>query len=387
MKNIELYIHIPFCEKKCNYCDFVSFSSDYNTIDNYIKNLLTEIKSKKFLANDYSVSSIYIGGGTPSVIDYKYIESIINTIKQNYNVIENTEISIEVNPNSATEEKLKAYFGCGINRLSIGLQSIHDNELEALGRIHNYNDFLTTYNSALHIGFNNINVDLMNGIPYQTIESYKKSLKQILMLQIKHISIYNLIVEDNTPLKHMLDNNELQLPLEHDLVLMDNVTKELTNYYRLNRYEISNYSKVGYECKHNLGYWSDIPYLGFGLNSSSYINLTRYKNKSNLSEYFKLDYTQYETSTDINPFYEEVTKIDRLNHINEYVMLGFRKTSGINTDDFYKIFNERFDDIFGTALRIYQGMELINKKGHNYFFTDKGLDVSNSILSDLLIKI
>lgn len=386
MSNLELYIHIPFCEKKCKYCDFVSFYADCNIIDKYIAKLIDEINAKKYLANDYQISSIYIGGGTPSFIESKYITFIMDSIKTNYNVLYDAEISIEVNPNSVNKDKLDAYFGSGINRLSIGLQSTDDNELKILGRIHNYSDFLNTYNIAVHTGFKNINIDLINGIPGQTPESYKKTLKQVLMLNIKHISIYNLIIEDDTPFKAMLSNNEIQLPLENDILTMDKITKELTEYYRLNRYEISNYAKAGFECRHNLGYWSDVPYIGFGLNSSSYINNTRFKNKTTLDDYMKLDYNDYMISTNQNDYYDEVRAIDNKDHINEYVMLGFRKTAGINVNDFYTTFNQKFEDLFGTGLKIYQGMGMINKKNDHYYMTDYGLDVSNSILSDLLLK-
>lgn len=386
MSNLELYIHIPFCEKKCNYCDFVSFHASYDVVDKYINKLLSEIESKKYLANDYQISSIYIGGGTPSFIDQKYISFIMESIRNNYNVVANAEISIEVNPNSVTEDKIKAYFNAGINRLSIGLQSTNDDELKTLGRVHTYSDFLNAYNLAVHGGFKNINVDLINSIPGQTPESYKKSLKQVLMLNIKHISIYNLIIEDHTPFKTMLANNEIQLPLENDILAMDKITKELTEYYRLRKYEISNYAKEGFECRHNLGYWSDVPYIGFGLNSASYINDTRFKNKTKLKDYMSLDYTKYVISPNQNEYYDEVKLVDTKNHINEYVMLGFRKTSGININDFYRTFNQKFEDLFGTGMKIYQGMGMINKIDDNYFMTEEGLNVSNSILSDLLIK-
>lgn len=386
MANLELYVHIPFCEKKCNYCDFVSFRANYDVIDKYINKLLEEIESKKYLANDFQISSIYIGGGTPSFIDAKYISFILESIKNNYNINDSAEISIEVNPNSVTEDKIKTYYSSGINRLSIGLQSTNQNELETLGRVHTYNDFLNAFNLAVHHNFKNINVDLINGIPGQTPESYKKTLKQVLMLNIKHISIYNLIIEDNTPFKTMLANNEIQLPLENDLLQMDAITKELTEYYRLNRYEISNYSKQGFECRHNLGYWSDVPYIGFGLNSASYINSTRFKNKTRLSDYMALDYKNYMLSVEISKYYDEVTLVDTRNHINEYIMLGFRKTAGINVQDFYNVFQQNFETLFGTALKIYQGMGMINKMNDNYFLTENGLNVSNSILSDLILK-
>ena len=386
MNNIEIYVHIPFCERKCNYCDFVSFHSTYDVIDKYIKQLLKEIEYKKYLLNSYEVSSIYIGGGTPSFIDSKYIVYILESIFSNYNISKNIEISIEVNPNSITLTKLKSYFNSGINRLSIGLQSTNELELKTLGRVHNYNDFLIAYNNAIHVGFKNINVDLISGIPHQTPDTYKKSLKQVLMLNPKHISIYNLIIENGTPFKTMLDNNEIQLPLEQDLLKMDEITKDLTSYYRLNRYEISNYAKQGFECKHNLGYWSDVPYLGFGLNSSSYYNGMRLKNKSFIINYLNIDYSKYITTKDKSIYYDEILYLNEIDHINDYIITGFRKTSGIDINEFKNTFNKDFEDLFKTALKIYQGMGFINKNNHCYYFTDEGFNVSNKILSDLLLK-
>ena len=387
MKNLELYIHIPFCEKKCNYCDFVSFNENRENIEKYIHKLLSEIKSKSHLGNNYIISSIYIGGGTPSFIDSKFIVKILEQIFESFTVSDDCEISIEGNPNSLTNDKLSDYKNASINRLSIGVQSADDNDLETLGRIHNFSDFLNAYNNALHLGFNNINVDVINGIPNQSPESYKKSLKKILMLNPKHISIYNLIIEPNTKFYEMKSNNELVLPLENDILAMDAITKELTEYYNLKRYEISNYSKPGFECKHNLGYWSNVPYLGFGLNSSSYINNTRYKNKTSFTDYLSINYDEdYQVSNDKSSFYDEIISLSKLDLMSEYVMLGLRKTSGINTKNFYNEFNEEFERVFKTALKIYQSMELINRSGDNYYLTDKALDVSNSILCDFLLN-
>ena len=206
------------------------------------------------------------------------------------------------------------------------------------------------------------------------------------MLNIKHISIYNLIIENGTPFKKMLDNNELQLPLEQDLLKMDEITKELTAYYRLNRYEISNYAKSGFECKHNLGYWSDIPYLGFGLNSSSYYNNMRLKNKSFIVNYLNIDYSKYLTTENKSIYYDEILYLNEIDHINDYIITGFRKTSGININDFKNTFNQNFEELFKSGLKIYQGMGYINKNNDSYYFTDEGFNVSNRILSDLMLK-
>ena len=384
MKNLMLYVHIPFCERKCNYCDFVSFHANDDVIKNYITKLVSEIKNKSYLASDYEIKSIYIGGGTPSVINEKYIVAILSNIMKYYRLYNDIEISIEVNPNSATKEKLQEYFNIGINRISIGLQSANDDELKILGRIHTYNDFLNAYNESLHVGFKNINIDLINGIPNQTPESYKKTLKQVLMLSTKHISIYNLIIEDNTPFKQMLENGTIILPNESEILKMDEITKELTEYYRLYRYEISNYAKENYECRHNLGYWSDVPYLGFGLNAASYINNTRLKNKVNINEYMKQDFDKYLSSNKLNDYYDEISYIYKEEHIREYVMLGFRKTAGINIDDFFNTFNIDFENLYRSQIKYYQSMELLYKNKNNYYLSDRGLDISNKIISDFI---
>lgn len=386
MKNLMLYIHIPFCIKKCNYCDFISFSANEDTIKKYVEQLICEIENKKHLGYDYQISSIYFGGGTPSYIDSKYIKYIIGSINAYYNLSDNCEISIEVNPNSASINKLSDYYNCGINRLSIGLQSTNDNELKLLGRSHNYHDFLDVFTNASHVGFKNINVDIINGIPEQTPDSYKKTLKQVLMLHINHISIYNLIIEPGTPFYEKYNDNKLPLPNETDLLAMDDITEELTNYYRLNRYEISNYAKEGFECKHNIGYWSLTPYLGFGLNSSSFYNNIRFKNPSSLNEYMSLKFNDYYINDNKSNFYKDITRLDKIDLINDYVMLGFRKTSGISKIDFFDIFNENFENLFLGKLEKYIDIGLIKCENNYYHFTKKGFNISNSILSDLLLE-
>lgn len=384
MNNLMLYIHIPFCEKKCNYCDFVSFYANYETCDKYIKVLLKEIESKKYLANDYIISSIYIGGGTPSFLDQKYISFIIESLKNNYKLSDSCEISIEINPHSTIFEKLATYHNIGINRLSIGLQSCIDSELSALGRIHTYNDFLKVYDDAIHAGFKNINIDLINGIPEQTAESYKKSLKQILMLHTNHLSVYNLIIEKNTVFHKLYYDNKLKLPTENEMEKIDNVTKELTEYYRLNKYEISNYAKPGYECKHNLGYWSDIPYLGFGLNASSYYENKRYKNRKNLNEYLNLNYDSYFLDDKKINYYDEILIPNENELMGEYIMLGMRKSSGINSKSFFKKFNTDLYEKYKNPFDKYISNGLIIKNEDNYYFSDKGFNVSNTILSEFI---
>lgn len=385
MNKLMLYIHIPFCEKKCNYCDFVSFHASYDIIDNYIKILLKEIEAKKYMANDYEISSIYFGGGTPSYINAKHICFIMESIRKSYKISDDCEISLELNPHSAIEEKLRIYDEIGINRLSFGLQSTDDHELKLLGRLHTYNDFLKSYNDALHVGFKNINVDLINGIPDQTPETYKKTLKQVLLLHLNHISIYNLIIEQHTLFYELYNNNKLNLPLENDMEKIDSITEELTSYYHLNRYEISNYAKSGFECKHNLGYWSNIPYLGFGLNSSSYFENKRYKNKTKLSDYLNLNYDMYMLDIDKLKYYDEFQILSKTELMNEYVMLGLRKTSGINELDFQKNFALSFYETYKAKLQKYIDNNLLIMDNYTFYLSKRGLDLQNTILSDILL--
>ena len=379
---IELYIHIPFCEKKCNYCDFISFNANDEIKEKYIENLISEIENKHFIAKNTVISSIYIGGGTPSILEYNKIEKILETVKKNYVLIENPEITIELNPNSVDIYKLKSYYDNGINRLSFGVQTTNDNELKILGRIHTYADFLKSYDEALHVGFKNINVDLINGIPNSNSLTYKKSLKQVLSLNIKHISIYNLIIEKNTPFYKMQQEGKLQLPEEDELLKMDEITKELTDYYRLKKYEISNYSKPGYECKHNLGYWSDIPYIGFGLNASSYYHNKRFKNISSISQYLSTNFNNFEENYS---YFDEILCPNKNQLMSEYFFLGMRKSSGINSKDFFYRFDEIFENTFYLPLKKYLSLGLIIKNNDNYFFSEKGMDISNKILSEFLL--
>lgn len=382
MKKIEIYIHIPFCVKKCNYCDFVSFFAKSDIIEKYTNNLLSEIKIKNVYAINCEISSIYIGGGTPSFIDSKYICIILNHIYKYYHISKECEISIEINPNTADIFKFKDYYNSGINRISFGLQSCNDNELKILGRLHNYSDFVKALESAKLTGFNNINVDLINGIPKQTAKSYKTSLLNVLKQNIQHISIYNLIIEPNTVFYKLYSNNELNLPLEDEILQMDKITYELTALYDFKRYEISNYSKKGFECQHNLGYWSDIPYLGFGLNSSTYYNNTRFKNKTKLNEYLELDYNNYHN--DIIKYYDEMNTLTKEEHISEYIMLNMRKTIGININEFNKIFNLSFENNYKYLIDKYVKSGHLQKIENNYCFTDIGFDISNTILSEFI---
>ena len=286
MKKIGVYIHIPFCKQKCYYCDFISYANKEQYFDKYVQALITEMSS--FLDNnDVEIETIYIGGGTPSIIDAKYIEKVMAKLQEKNALITAKEITIEVNPGTVTEEKLKTYKKIGINRLSIGLQSTDNNILKTIGRIHSYEDFLNTYKLARNQGFGNINVDLMIGLPNQKISDIKSSLEEITELKPEHISVYSLIVEENTPIEKMLNIGKLELPDEE---LERNMYWYVKNFLELNgykHYEISNFAKEGYESKHNLDCWNQKEYIGFGVAAHSYINDVRYGNTENIDEYIK----------------------------------------------------------------------------------------------------
>lgn len=382
-KFIEIYIHIPFCEKKCNYCDFVSFTSNNFNINKYIKVMKSEIINKAPFFSDYTVSTIYIGGGTPSSINAIFIKDILYTVYNNFNISNNCEISIEINPHSCIESNLKIYYESGINRLSFGVQSANDDELVTLGRIHTFNDFLKSYDDAIHIGFKNISADIMYGIPNQTPESYKKTLKQIMKLNLKHLSIYSLIIEEGTNFYELQKQNKLSLPSEDIMTELDNITEELTTYYRYNKYEISNYAKEGFICLHNLGYWSDISYIGFGLNASSYIDNVRYKNFSNFKKYLNTNFNKFNISNET--YYEEVKHLSFNELMSEYVFLGMRKINGISSKDFYNKFNKRFEDVFPNQIDNYLAKNLICYSNGRYFFSKLGMDISNTILADFIL--
>lgn len=382
---LEIYIHIPFCEQKCHYCDFVSFPMTTDMINKYISVLIDELRSKSVFAKSKNITSIYIGGGTPSYIDSHHIEDILRTVYYNFNVSKNCEISIELNPHSALWEKMSLYKRIGINRLSFGVQSANNDELKTLGRLHSFEDFIKSYDDAVHLDFKNINADVISGIPNQTALSYKNSLKKIMQLHLQHISIYNLIIEPNTLFYKLYQNNELILPDENTMTAIDNITDELTDYYNYKQYEISNYAKDNFICLHNYGYWSDIDYLGVGLNASSYLSNVRYKNLLNFNDYINLDYKKFEENENKNLYFDEINILSKKELISEYVFLGMRKTTGINSIEFFQKFKENIEDIYTGVLDRYLELGLIKHIDNNYFLSKRGMQISNRIFSDFIL--
>lgn len=369
-KEIGVYVHIPFCKRKCYYCDFISFCEKDELQEKYINTVIQEIEDFFNLNKNVKIKTIYIGGGTPSFIDGKYIEKIMNTFNKGGVV----EATIEVNPGSASLEKLKKYKECGINRLSIGLQSTEYRLLKKIGRIHNYNDFLATYNLAREVGFDNINVDLMIGLPGQTIEDVKSSLNKVINLNPSHISVYSLIVEENTIIYNLIEQNKIVLPDEE---LERNMYWYVKNYLELGgyeHYEISNFAKKGKMSLHNLDCWNQKEYVGFGASAHSYLNRKRFCNIGVLEEYIK-DFKNTKEVQEVQSFYE--TK-------QEYMLLGLRKIKGVCISDFKNKFGENPIFLFKNELNKLIEEGLLEITTNNIKLTNKGLNFANLVWEEFV---
>jgi len=369
-KRIGLYVHIPFCVKKCNYCDFCSFpTSDIPNRTEYISALCEEISSYK--EKEVEVDSIFFGGGTPSLLDGGEFLRIVEKIKESFKISDDCEFTVECNPKTLTEEKLRTYTSCGGNRISLGLQSIHENELKSLGRIHTFDDFLQSYSLVRSCGFDNVNVDLMYGIPEQTDDSFKQTVGKILALSPEHISVYGLILEEGTPFYKMKDM--LPLPSEDeecDMYFAAANTLEGSGYLH---YEISNYAKPGYECKHNLKYWKCSEYIGVGAAAYSYFDSLRYGNTDNLSDYI---------SGTSRLVYSSRVGCDELAY--EYVMLALRLREGIALDEYESLFGKDFRKGREEKLSEFSSLGLLSECEGRIFLTEKGFYLSNYILTEII---
>lgn len=387
-KNVGLYIHIPFCKQKCQYCDFKSYAGKEKFIDTYIRWLEFELKGvgegnrldyENNLDDLAVVKSIYIGGGTPSFIDGKYIEEILSIANEYYTVDDNAEITIEVNPGTIDKDKFETYLRSGINRISIGLQSTYDRLLKELGRIHTYEDFLNTYNLARSVGFKNINVDLMLGLPNQSLQDLEESLKEIIKLNPEHISVYSLIIEEGTLFYKKLEMNEIVLPddeLERKMYWGTKKKLENAGYVH---YEISNFAKPGFESKHNLSCWNQEEYIGIGVAAHSYTNDVRYSNIDSIEEYIK-NYEE-DNETDNFVFHEKQTKISKM---KEFMMLGLRKIQGIRIQDFKNKFGENPIYLYRKELEKLVNEELLEIDGDIIKLTNKGIDLANLVWEEFV---
>lgn len=377
MKKIGVYIHIPFCIKKCFYCDFLSFPDKQDLQERYIKCLLKEIEN--FFWNnkekDLQIKTIYIGGGTPSSINVNYIKNIMEILSKKH--LE--EATIEVNPGTVDLEKIKTYKDIGINRLSIGLQETDNNLLKQIGRIHTYEDFLDVYNMAIKVGFNNINVDLMIGLPNQKIQNIKNSLEKVVNLEPKHISVYSLIVEENTKLEKMIEQGILKLPDEELERQMYRYVKNFLELKGYNHYEISNFCKEKYHSKHNLDCWNQEEYIGFGLGAHSYIDNIRFSNTENLDEYINnIENEEYDKNKIIQEKQNEFSKKQ------EYMILGLRKINGISIKKFKNKFGENPIFIFRNELNKLVEENLLEINSDYIKLTEKGLDLANLVWEEFI---
>lgn len=393
---VSLYVHIPFCAVKCKYCDFLSFDGEsYGTMLRYVDSLCQEIKMYKPIADEYIVRTIFIGGGTPSLLDESLITNIMAFIKRTFTVEKNAEVTIEANPGTLRHQKLNGYKAAGINRISIGLQSADDAMLKKLGRIHNFDQFVASYNAARRAGFNNINIDIMSGLPGQTIHSYVDTLSKVLEYQPEHISAYSLSIEEGTPFSR--DSEILEsLPPEMIDRRMYEITQKLLAAKGYDRYEFSNYAKSGYECKHNMVYWTGGEYIGFGIGASSYFQGKRFNNMKNILEYIdimeKLS-EQFVQADNMEVLYNDTAKLIRENvtpvyidsRMEEFMFLGLRMTCGISREDFYERFNKDIYEVYGPVLNKYITEGYMGVQGDRIFLTNAGIDVSNVILSNFLL--
>ncbi|MCM1187665.1 MAG: radical SAM family heme chaperone HemW [bacterium] len=376
---LELYFHIPFCARKCLYCDFLSGPGDEETKSAYLRALRQETEERAGECGDHRVVSVFIGGGTPSVVAPEQLTALLETVRKCYRLEQDAEITIEVNPGTADGRKLKTYRQAGVNRLSIGLQSAEEEELKRLGRIHTAEEFRETYRAAVAAGFDNINVDVMSGLPGQTPESWRRTLDAVLGLapQPTHISAYSLILEEGTPFFEMAGRGELKLPEEETDRLMYHETAAVLSRAGYRRYEISNYAKPGFECRHNCGYWTRREYMGFGVGAASLMGETRFRNGDSLKAYLQ----------DPLGCREEIQRLSREEQMEEFLFLGLRLTEGIAYGEFAKKFGCTLWEIYGKIVEKNKRDGLLKETGpkERLALTEKGLDLANYVMAQFLL--
>lgn len=432
MKNLSLYIHIPFCVKKCHYCDFLSAACDENTKQNYVEALCREITQRAEEFKDRRVDTIFFGGGTPSLLSGEQMTQIMSAVKTSFQVLPEAEISMEMNPGTVAANKLEVYKNLGINRLSIGLQSADNEELKILGRIHTWESFLESWKMVREAGFSNVNIDLMSALPGQTLESYEKTLRKVLALRPEHISAYSLIVEEGTlfyqwygeehenaeylgekaeandsgknPVSDSRrekqksgDNQEeitlsevkkRKLPDEITDRRMYELTKKLLEERGYYRYEISNYALKGHECKHNTGYWKRKEYLGLGLGAASLLLNIRSSNISDLQMYLRT-VEETEISGTEKWWQEEELGLSREEQMEEFMFLGLRMMDGISPSDFGEQFGQSLQEVYGKPIRKLekQGLLEFHSESGKYALTEQGIDVSNQVFVEFMFPV
>jgi oxygen-independent coproporphyrinogen-3 oxidase len=385
-KTLSLYVHIPFCARKCNYCDFLSFNAEKELMDEYFDALEKEISKSGRGCKGRTVATIFFGGGTPSFADEKRVCGLLQKIREEFNVSDDAEISIEVNPASAMRDKLFSYREAGFNRLSIGCQSLNDDELKVLGRLHNSSLFIETYNNARAAGFNNINVDVMSALPGQSLDSYVNTLNRVLELKPEHISAYSLIIEEGTPFYDM----DLDIPDEDTDRAMYHETKRILKEQGFHRYEISNYALGAedddtFECHHNKVYWTRGNYLGLGIGAASMVDNVRWSNIRDIGTYVK-ELADAESS--FAKIRENVEELSTAAQMEEFMFLGLRLVQGVSVESFKESFGKDIAEVYGEVIDKYRDMGLLECVGDGKKYlrlTDKGLDVSNTVMAEFLL--
>lgn len=392
-KPVSLYIHIPFCLRKCLYCDFLSGRQTEKVREQYVQALLCEIRCQRDCPRGTEADTVFFGGGTPSVLTADQICRILEGLRESFRILPDAEISLEMNPGTADAAKLQALRETGVNRLSIGVQSMHDEELRLLGRIHTKEQAEEAFRLARAAGFDNINLDLMSALPGQSFEKWAKTLAEAVRWNPEHISAYSLIIEPGTPFAAMQESGTLPpLPEEETDRRMYHFTQEYLGQHGYRRYEISNYAKPGRECMHNSGYWTGHPYLGFGTGAASCIGGRRFSNCADLQTYLRQMTAlcsegggeaclSADCSAGIRTEVQRLTKEDR---IEEFMFLGLRMTAGVRAEDFYNRFGLKMEELYGEILRGHIEKGVLERTPQGYCLTERGLDVSNYVLADYL---
>lgn len=402
MKQLELYVHIPFCMKKCNYCDFLSFVEREETHNAYVAALIKEITFYGAHYREYQVPTVYIGGGTPSWIKAENIAAVLKALKQSFSILPDAEITMECNPGTVTGEKLACYRRAGVNRLSIGLQSADDEELRLLGRVHTYAQFIRTYELAREQGFSNINVDIMSGLPGQHTKDVRATLQKVLMLRPEHISAYSLIVEEGTPFytayqadveRQQAGLPTRQLPAEEEAYEMTKVTERMLAQAGYEHYEISNFAKPGYACRHNVGYWRRENYLGVGLGAASLVGEYRYSNCRDLKEYIRqagqIHSVTWQQAGEEYPavnLHSTVEKLSVRECMEEFMFLGLRMIEGVARADFEHQFARPVEAVYQDVMQRLSAEGLLIKKEGRIYLTERGQEVSNYVLAQFLLE-
>lgn len=402
-RELELYIHIPFCMKKCAYCDFLSGPAPRETIDRYVTALTAEIRQYRKLAENYRVATIFFGGGTPSILSGGQMREIFDALRDVFDIEADAEITMEANPGTVTEENLLAYKACGFNRISFGLQSVNDEELKLLGRVHTMRQFEESYDLARKTGFHNINIDLISAIPGQTVESWERTLDTVIRMEPEHISAYSLIIEEGTPFYEMYGEAEEKeqdsrcekcfpedreqmdtgknfpkLPDEEEERRMYEVTAEKLEAAGYLQYEVSNYAKLGYACRHNKGYWQRVEYLGIGTGAASLIENERYQHISDTDLYIRAD-------GNLDQIEEEREKLDWNAQVEETMFLGLRMKEGVSKNKFRERYHREIQEVYGEVLEKLKAEGLIREEEERIFLTKRGNDLSNYVLAQFLL--